>query len=619
MHDIVEFLRLHPPFDDLDEATLEELARTVEVEFFAAGATIFRQGDEPMKHVRVVRRGAVELGDRGRVLDVLGEGEPFGHPSMLSGLPTGFEARAGEDALCYRLPAEAVVPLLGRPAGLRFVARSLLARPKRDPASLPANVDPAQKPAGSLIRGEPLISDPDTTVRESARVMSESGKDAVLVRLGGEGLGIFTDSDLRAVVADGITAEAPLREAMSAPAFTVTPERLGGEVMLEMLKRGIRHVPVVSPLGEVVGVLSDVDLLAAHTETPFALRRSIDDARNIEGVREAAARLSSTVVSLYDARVAPAQVSAIIAIVADACTSRFVELTARELGDPPCPLVWLALGSHGRRELAPSSDADSALAWEGDQDDAGQREYMQALADRVVGQLAATGFTADTHGATCAQPLFQRSVDSWRHLIRGSIEDPDEEKALVLLSLVADGRPVYSFGDARDLREELRAAHSRRGLLRLMLRLALVHRPPTGFRRFRDPPRDLVVQHSGEHRGQLDIKHGGLLPITAVARYASLATGGTVTSTVERLRLAGTAGTLDGGVATTLEEAFELFSGLRLEHQVEQIRRGAEPDNYIDPKALNPLTRRYLRDAFSAVRGVQRKLRGELSGEVAFG
>jgi CBS domain-containing protein len=618
MHDIVEFLRLHPPFDDLDEPTLEALAQTVEVEFFPAGSTIFRQGAEPSKHVRVVRRGAVELVDQGSVLDLLGEGELFGHASMLAGLPTGFEARAKEDTLCYRLPADAVVPLLERPAGVRFVARSLFARPKPDPGSLPANVDPQQQPAASLIRGEPLVCEPDATLRDAARLMSQTGNDAALIRLDGDGVGILTDRDLRKVMADGVPAEASVTDAMSAPAFTVTPDRFGGEVMLEMLKRGIRHVPVVSPLGEVLGVLTDVDLLAAQTQTPFALRRAIDDASDVAELGEAAARLSPLVVSLHDAQVAPIQVSAISAIVADACTSRLIELTIHDLGDPPRPMVWFALGSHGRRELAPSSDADSALAWEGDHDDPDQQEYMDALAGRVVDELAATGFTADDHGATAGQPLFRRSVTAWRHLLRRAIENPDENKGLVLVSLVADGRSVYSFGQPRDFREELRAAHQRRSLLRLMLRLALVHRPPTGFMRFRDPPRDLVVEHSGEHKGRLDIKHGGLLPITAIARYASLAAGGTATSTVERLKLAGTAGTLEPQTATTLEEAFELFTGLRLEHQVEQIRRGVEPDNHIDPQGLNPLTRRYLRDGFSAVRGVQRRLRGELSGEATF-
>src|SRR3954452_9707129 len=130
MHDVVEFLRRHAPFEDLPDDELETLARSVEVEFFAAGTTIFRQGEGPMNHVRVVRRGVVQLVDDGRVLDLLGEGELFGHPSMLSGLPTSFEARAGEDALCYRLPADAVVPLLARPTGLRYVARTLLDRPR---------------------------------------------------------------------------------------------------------------------------------------------------------------------------------------------------------------------------------------------------------------------------------------------------------------------------------------------------------------------------------------------------------------------------------------------------------------------------------------------------------
>ena len=71
----------------------------------------------------VLRTGAVELRDDGRVLDLLGEGEPFGDPWMLSGLPAGWEARAREGSLCYRLAAEDVIPLLSDPAGLRSVAR----------------------------------------------------------------------------------------------------------------------------------------------------------------------------------------------------------------------------------------------------------------------------------------------------------------------------------------------------------------------------------------------------------------------------------------------------------------------------------------------------------------
>ena len=67
--------------------------------------------------------------------------------------------------------------------------------------------------------------------------MAEAEAGAALVRLQDGGLGIVTDRDLRnRVVAGGVGADAPVTEAMSAPAFTITPERTGAEAMLEMLR-----------------------------------------------------------------------------------------------------------------------------------------------------------------------------------------------------------------------------------------------------------------------------------------------------------------------------------------------------------------------------------------------
>ena len=119
---------------------------------------------------------------------------------------------------------------------------------------------------------------------------------------------------------------------------------------------------------------------------------------------------------------------------------------------------------------------------------------------------------------------------------------------------------------------------SRETLLRWMLRLALAAKPPTGFLK------DMVLEHSGEHRGTLDIKHGGLLPIVDIARYAGLKAKSKTTSTIERLRAASDAGVLDQTHARTLAEAFDLFMELRVEHQVSQLQRGEKPDDHLDPE-----------------------------------
>src|SRR5690242_13136052 len=130
MPDIAEFLKAHDPFSGLDQQDLERLAERVEVKDFEAGTTIFSEGEGPQGKVLVIRRGVVELVEGNRVLDVLGEGELIGHPSMLSGLPSGFEARAEEDGTSYSMAASDVIPLLARGSGLSYPKRALLRGPE---------------------------------------------------------------------------------------------------------------------------------------------------------------------------------------------------------------------------------------------------------------------------------------------------------------------------------------------------------------------------------------------------------------------------------------------------------------------------------------------------------
>src|SRR5215471_6732076 len=99
-----------------------------ETEASPRGKTIFPQGAGPVGYVWMVRSGSVEVIHDGRVLDLLGPGELFGHASMISGLPTGFEARAAEDTVCYRIPADVIRPLLARPDVLQFVVQSIVGR-----------------------------------------------------------------------------------------------------------------------------------------------------------------------------------------------------------------------------------------------------------------------------------------------------------------------------------------------------------------------------------------------------------------------------------------------------------------------------------------------------------
>ena len=293
-------------------------------------------------------------------------------------------------------------------------------------------------------------------------------------------------------------------------------------------------------------------------------------------------------------------------VLLDVLTRRCIELVMERMGHPPAEFSWLALGSQARREATPSSDLDSALAWYGSVEEALVRPPLHELGQAVNMRLASWGLRMDANGASASELAFVRSVESWRKVSGGWIEDPTREKALILISLLLDSRPVWGVHLGTPVADTFQATRTRPQLLRLLARLAVAHRPPTGF------VRGLVLGHDGEHRGTLDLKRGGLLPVVDLARWAGAAAGVTSASTTERLRAARDAGTLDAADARTLEEAQELFTQLRLEHQIEQLRAGEEPDDHIRPGDLSDLARSHLKEAFRAVASVQRRITAEL-------
>ena len=195
MDDIAGFLGSHPPFDVVDAGELARIAAVTETEVSARGKAIFPQGAGPVEFVWVVRSGSVEVVHDGRVLDLLGPGELFGHASMISGLPTGFEARAGEDTVCYRIPSYVIRPLLVRPDVLRFVARSIADRSEpvvRVAAGLSPDgpvsaimTEPAYTVAAGRLGGDVLLD-----------MLERNVHHIPVLSAAGEVLGVVDDGDL---------------------------------------------------------------------------------------------------------------------------------------------------------------------------------------------------------------------------------------------------------------------------------------------------------------------------------------------------------------------------------------------------------------------------------------
>ncbi len=610
--EITEFLRMHPPFAELDDAILDELSQSVEIEYHLAGDVIFSAGAQPLDYLYVVRAGAIDVVSNGEVLDLMGPGEMFGHASLLSGLPPGFEARAAEDTLTFRIPTSTATHALSQPRALRYMTRLILEDRHHLRSGPGAQIvrDQLREPVGTAVRSSPLIVKPETSVRDAAGQMVSASASAFVVDLG-DTVGIVTDNDLRTrVVAHGRPFDTPVSAIMTAPARTVSSERPASDVLLDMLDFGVRHFPVTSVDGRVIGIVEDHDLIIVESRSSFYLRRAVARASTVDELVEISTRLRPAVIAMTRGGVAALDVMSVFSVVADALTRRALDLATEHVGASPVGFTWLALGSQARREALPSSDLDSAVAWVGDGEEAPIRDYLSAVTTRATDTLRRCGFRPDEHMASASSSLFIRPLPLWRREAHSFLADPTQEKALILASVLVDSRPVWGIETGPLIADTFRLAPSYPRALHLLAQFALSHKPPTGFLR------GLAGELGGDRRSRLDLKGAAVVPITDLARWAGMTAGVTCASTTARLEAASDAGTLSVADSQSLIAAFELVSQLRLDHQVAQMEMGGEPDDVIDPNELSPLMHRYLKEAFRAIASVQRRVANDLNWAV---
>jgi CBS domain-containing protein len=509
----------------------------------------------------VIHSGAVDITHLGRLLDLLGPGDLVGHTAMLSGLPPGFEARAAEDTLCYRIPVAVARPLLDR-------SRT---------RELEVGTRESHQPVAKLIRTPTVTCKPSESIGIVAERMTAAGASAAVVVLDDAVVGIITDRDLRSrVLAAGRTGGVIVEQVMTAPAYTVPPDRIGGEVLYEMLELGIRHVPVVTERGALVGVLEDADMFAGQPRSWFGARRMIGRARKLDKLAEIAQRLPELMLELRRAEVPALELARVLTALVDALTARALELATAHGELPPEGIVWVAVGSQGRRELTLASTRRGAFVHDTELefDRQGLKELRPALALCGIG------------GAVVAR-------DSAQWVRRAPLDD-------LALEVVCDRRTLWGTpGEPLPVAE----GNERVALIEALSTYAFGHSLPTGF------DAESVLSLEGVRRERLDIRRAAIVPIAALARWAAVSAGDGVGSTAERLRAAAAEGVMSDDQAQTLAEAFELALELRIVHQLDQLAAGTTPDDLLGAGDMSPLTRTHLRDVFRAVSAVARELR----------
>lgn len=623
------FLARIPPFSFLPEEELHALAPHTSSVFFPKGVVVFVQGESRVDGLYIVQRGAAERyfeENRTKTLaSVIGEGEMFGGISMLvNDMLAVRTLRTLEDTTFFKLAQGAFFDLCRRyevfsefftdAFGKRMMDRTYSAMiaksatPRTEPLGL------FNQPVSEVCTRSLMVCGAELPVRQAAEMMSRRRCSSIFVRgTEGEIVGIVTDNDLRRkVIAEGRSIALPVAEIMSSPLKTIPSDVPVFEALMAMMQQGVKHLAVTDARQQVVGVLTNQDVLGRQGQSPLFLVRDIAAASSAEAIEQVHLRLPRIVQALIRAGTPALHVNRFITAISDAVLKRLSELVLKDLEPPPVKFAFMIFGSEGRKEQTLKTDQDNAIVYEDSSSGAAEmvHDYFLKIGTAVCTALDRCGYRFCNADVMAKNPKLCQPLSVWKRRFSEWIHAAEAED-LLYSSIFFDFRVGFGHSDlVVQLREHLlESLVGWSGFFRHLTQNALLQKPPLGFFR------NFVLESKGEHRNKFDVKQA-MLPIVDYARVYALKGGVAETNTLERLRELMQKGLMPAKECSEIEQAYGFLMQLRLVRQVGAILEdGVAPDNYINPKDLSGIEQRLLKEIFIRIGSLQTRMSFDFTGE----
>lgn len=614
---VVSFLRTVPPFQFLSDSELAALASTISLEYFPEKTVILAAGSKASESLYVVQKGGVKLtlpGELGEeiALDLRGDGEIFGLLSLLGGEVARLDVTAVEDSLCYSIPWPEVKRLIDQhPEFAAYLLRTSVTR-YMDHALAEIRTRTRllgegerllySLAVGDVARQSALVCPPSTSVQAAAQQLKEKSATCLFIAdAGGKAAGIITDNDFtEKVIAQGLALDVPVTRIMTSPVISVENGERVFQALLRMLAHDIHHL-LVTDNGLPRKVLSHNDLLLLQGKSPLNVARNIEQQRTLDGLSRAQQPAIELIPLLMREGAKASHITRLMAEINDRIMVKILELAHHELGPAPIPYCWVTLGSEGRREQTFKTDQDNALIYADVNGSSREIEdYFERLTSFTHDALARCGYPSCLGGFMASNPRWRQSVSQWSAEFHHWITEPVQrgvQNALIFF----DMRPVSGdFSLFEVVRSQNQELLKTAGFFKSVLaHVSINHKPPLGFFR------TFVVEHSGEHKDQLDLKLFGTWPIVNFARLFALDCGVDQTNTIDRLDALESLRFLDLQLIHDLRDAFEFLTLLRLEIQLHQMLSNEPINNYISPGNLSNLQKGLLKEAFQTIARAQ--------------
>ncbi|WP_116128338.1 DUF294 nucleotidyltransferase-like domain-containing protein [Lewinella sp. IMCC34183] len=625
---VYDFLKEIAPFSYLDREALLRVAERVEVRYQPPDTVVFRPGEPPRDRFFVVKEGTVELYSEDvdgneLLVERCGEQDIFGIRPLLAEDNYVFLARAVEESLLYAINSEGFREIIPNyPRVLEYLVTSMAGssryaveyRAARRQEMAAAAPEPDLMSLHTLHRSrDPVVCLRTDTIIDAARRMTEHNVGSiVIVDDDFRPSGIITDRDLRRCVATGaVSRKLPVTTIMSAPVLCLAQQATVADVQIKMIRTGKHHLVQTedgTDRTRVTGVISEHDLLLLQGNNPAVIIQEIGVATTASYLRELRDRSERLLGGFLEKEVAIGYITAVMTQINDEIIRKCIKMSLARMqqdgrGNPPALFDWLTLGSQGRGEQLLRTDQDNALIFE-DVPEArypATKDYFLQLAEYITEYLNEVGFDYCDGDMMASNPKWCLSASRWKEQFSSWMHDNTAE-SMLHTSIFFDYRGVWGDGSLPDkLTDHIFLEMERRSTrFQASLAMAALQNPSplTFFRNF-------VVERSGEHKDQFDLKARAMRPLTDAARVLILQAGqGNINNTLKRYEALATIEPQNARLYEEAAKAYELLIRLRAELGLKRNDSG----RFVRPGELTQVQRLLLRNSFNPVGEIQKLL-----------
>ncbi|GMQ25851.1 DUF294 nucleotidyltransferase-like domain-containing protein [Algoriphagus sp. oki45] len=626
---VAEFLKRFPPFSFLEKEELFLVAGQVEIHYLEKDRIFFHQGEPARPNFYVLKEGTIHLVESTttgeEIREVCDEGDVFGVLALLGKRPYLLTAKITENSLVYAIPVSIFEKILekngkvalffaaGFAAGQVVVrqdlsqgqkARNELRSPSNDHSLLIFSDESSLKISENI-----LTCAPELTISEAAMRMTEAQVSSIVVCSPDlNPLGIVTDKDLRTrVLAKNLDPASPIQDIMTSPVITRKRKENFSNLYLTMIRNQLHHLVLTedgTDQSEVKGLISDHDIFLSMGNSPAILIHALINAKEVSEMRGIRDRAEAMLKYYLENEVAMEFVASVMTEINDVIIKKAVKWSQQQLKTefpdlPEIKFTFLSLGSEGREEQLLRTDLDNAIVFEDVPKEFQEKakSYFLRLGESVIEALLACGFEPCPAKIMANNPDWVQPLSIWKSYFSQWIVTPTPE-ALLKSSIFFDfravtGNPSLAEELSQHIFQEIRKHKS---FLSFLGQNALNTPPPLGFFK------DFVVEKSGEHRDQFDIKTRAMMPLTDLARLLILShevVG--INNTFHRFEKLAELEPNYTDLFTQAGTAYEILMRMRALEGLQQGNNG----RFLNPKTLGKLQRQLLKNTFSPIAELQ--------------